>query len=177
MPPSRRALLVIDIQHDYFPGGAFELANAEATLQQIEQAIARARSQQTPVILVQHIADPTKGISPFFNQNTHGVTLHPRIMAAAPDAAIVVKRFADSFHQTNLDDLLQQGQIKELLICGMMTQNCVTHTALSSASAPYEVSVLTDCCTTVSPLLHAIALNALTTRNDVRLQAWQQALD
>ncbi|BEV71061.1 MULTISPECIES: cysteine hydrolase family protein [unclassified Paludibacterium] len=176
MPTCQRALLVIDIQNDYFPGGAFELANAEATLQQIEQAAASARSQQIPVILVQHIADPAKGLSPFFNQDTHGVALHPRITAAAPDAAIVVKRFADSFHQTGLGELLQQWQVKELLVCGMMTQNCVTHTALSQAAAPYEVSILTDCCTTVSPMLHAIALNALTSRSDIRLQSWQQAL-
>ena len=38
---------------------------------------------------------------------------------------------------------------KELLICGMMTQNGVTHTAISKAAEKYRVAILTDCCTTV----------------------------
>jgi hypothetical protein len=47
----------------------------------------------------------------------------------------------------------------------MMTQNCVTHTALSRQADSYErVTVLTDACTTVSEMLHAIALHALSTR-------------
>ena len=46
----------------------------------------------------------------------------------------------------------------------MMTQNCVTHTAISKAAEKYAVTVLTDCCTTVSEILHLIALHALSTR-------------
>ena len=61
------ALLVIDLQNDYFPNGHFPLWNAEATLSRIETAIAKANAQHIPVILVQHIANPAKGISPFFN--------------------------------------------------------------------------------------------------------------
>lgn len=57
--------------------------------------------------------------------------------------------------------------IKELLVCGMMTQNCVTHTAISKAAEKYKVKVLADCCTTVNEMIHLIALNALTTRIDV----------
>ena len=51
-----------------------------------------------------------------------------------------------------------------MLICGMMTQNCVTHTAISKAAEPYSVKVLSDCCTTVSQMIHLIALSALSTR-------------
>jgi nicotinamidase-related amidase len=46
----------------------------------------------------------------------------------------------------------------------MMTQNCVTHTALSKAAEKYKLSILADCCTIVSEILHLIALNALSTR-------------
>jgi nicotinamidase-related amidase len=46
----------------------------------------------------------------------------------------------------------------------MMTQNCVTHTAISKSAEKYKVSVLPDCCTTVSEMIHRIALNALSTR-------------
>jgi nicotinamidase-related amidase len=46
----------------------------------------------------------------------------------------------------------------------MMTQNCVTHTAISKAAEKYSVKILTDCCTTVNQMIHLIALNAVSTR-------------
>ena len=54
--------------------------------------------------------------------------------------------------------------VDELLICGMMTQNCVTHTAISKAAEKYTVTVLPECCATVDEMLHNIALHALSTR-------------
>jgi nicotinamidase-related amidase len=158
------ALLVIDLQNDYFPGGAFPLWNPEAVLGNLEQAIAKATAQGMPVILIQHVPAPGAGLSPFFNEGTPGVALHPRIRAAAPEAPVVAKRFADGFHQTTLEETLHGLGVTRLLIGGMMTQNCVTHTAISKAAEKYDVTVLADCCTTVSEMLHLIALNALSTR-------------
>lgn len=51
-----------------------------------------------------------------------------------------------------------------MLVCGMMTHNCVTHTAISRSAEKYTVRVLPDCCTTVSEMLHLLALHALSTR-------------
>ncbi len=159
-----KALIVIDIQNDYFPDGKFPLWNADETLANTEAAIARAQQQGVPVVLVQHIADPKAGISPFFNAGSAGVEIHPRIKAAAPKAPVVVKSFADSFHHTELETTLQRLGVNELLVCGMMTQNCVTHTAISKAAEKYKISILQDCCTTVSQPIHLIALNAVSTR-------------
>ena len=162
---SKPVLLLIDLQNDYFPGGAFALSNTEATLAAVERAIHHAQAKGLPVIHVQHVADATQGIAPFFNAGTEGVKIHPRILAAAPDAPIVVKHFADSFERTDLHATLQALGATELVLGGMMTQNCVTHTALSRQADAYErVTVLTDACTTVSEMLHAIALHALSPR-------------
>ena len=161
---AKQALVVIDLQNDYFPDGKFPLWNTDATLANTEAAIAKARAKSIPVILIQHIADGKKGIAPFFNEGTTGVDIHPRILAAAPDGIIVTKAFADSFHNTILEDTLSRLGVEELLVCGMMTQNCVTHTAISKAAEKYSVNILTDCCTTVSQMIHLIALNALSTR-------------
>jgi nicotinamidase-related amidase len=160
----RKALIVIDVQKDYFSDGKFPLWNSDAVTDRIVGAITRAQANGTPVILVQHIAQPAKGPAPFFNAGTEGVQIHPKIVAAAKDAPVVVKEFADSFHHTRLEEILAQLQVDELLVCGMMTQNCVTHTAISKAAEKYKVTVLPDCCTTVSEILHLIALNALSTR-------------
>ena len=159
-----KALLVIDLQNDYFPGGKFPLWNTEATLANIEQAIKGARAKGVVVIHIQHIANPEMGLAPFFNQGTEGVKIHPRVLAAAPDAPVVVKEYADAFVSTNLDQILAGLGVTELLVCGMMTQNCVTHTAISKSAEKYTVTVLPDCCTTVDEMIHKIALNALSTR-------------
>jgi nicotinamidase-related amidase len=161
---SKRALIVIDLQYDYFPGGKFPLWNTDVTLANTEAAIAKARAKNIPVILVQHVADASKGIAPFFNEGTSGVDIHSRILATAPDGIIVTKAFADSFHHTTLEETLSKLEVEELLICGMMTQNCVTHTAISKAAEKYLVKILTDCCTTIDQMIHLIALNALSTR-------------
>jgi nicotinamidase-related amidase len=156
-----KALRVIDLQNDYFPRGKFPLWNADFVLQNIERAIEKANVHGVPVIHIQHVA---KGVAPFFNEGTTGAEIHPRILAAAPTAPIVVKEFADSFEKTMLEEKLTKLGVTELLVCGMMTQNCVTHTAISKAAEKSSVTILPDCCTTVSEILHQIALHAVSTR-------------
>ena len=86
-----QALLVIDLQNDYFPGGKFPLWNTEVVLENIERAIGAANTLGIAVIHIQHIANSEMGIAPFFNAGTTGADIHPRILAAAPNAPIVVK--------------------------------------------------------------------------------------
>ena len=161
---SKRALLVIDPQNDYFEDGLYPLWNTQAVLQNMLMAMTQARAQGMPIILVQHVAKTTAGLAPFFNAGTQGVAIHPEILAAAPDAPIVVKQYADAFEQTDLAALLTSLGVERLMLCGMMTQNCVTHTAISKAAERYQVSVLSEACTTREQLLHLIALNAIANR-------------
>ena len=159
-----RVLLVIDLQNDYFPGGKFPLWNTDSTLNNVTTAIQEAQRAGDLVVLIQHVADPAMGIAPFFNEGTDGADLHPRIRELAPDAPVVVKAYADGFVETRLQNLLAEHGIQELLVCGMMTQNCVTHTAISPSAEQYKVSILADCCTTVDEMIHNIALHAVSTR-------------
>lgn len=161
---NKKALLIIDPQNDYFPGGKYPLWNTKKTLNNIKIAIEKANAKDITVIYIQHIADSTKGKAPFFNKGSEGVKIHPLIMEISPFPKVVIKSFADSFEKTTLDKILSDIQVDELLICGMMTQNCVTHTAISKAAEKYKVSILTDCCTTIDEMIHNIALNAISTR-------------
>ncbi|MGL4436513.1 MAG: cysteine hydrolase family protein [Giesbergeria sp.] len=158
------ALIVIDVQNDYFPTGAYPLHDTQAVLERTVQAVRRAQAQGLPVVLVQHVA---RGPSPFFNADTDGVQIHPLLRAAAPDAPVVVKAHADSFLNTMLQTTLATLGVDSLWLCGMMTHNCVTHTALSPQAQGYTVRVLEDLCTTVDPMIHAIALSALRDRVEV----------
>lgn len=156
------ALLVIDLQNDYFKDGKFPLWHSEEICDQIVKLIENAKSKNIAVIHIQHIAD--KGMGIFFEEGSQGAEIHPLIKQAAADAPVVIKKFADSFHQTTLEEVLASLNVEKLYICGMMTQNCVTHTAISKVADKYSVAVISDCCTTVSEILHLIALHALSTR-------------
>lgn len=159
------ALIVIDIQNDYFPTGAYPLHDAQAVLERTVRAVRSAQAQGVPVVLVQHVARSSP--SPFFNANTEGVQIHPQLRAAAPAAPVVVKGHADSFLNTTLQDSLRALGVDTLWLCGMMTHNCVTHTALSPQAQGTTVRVVEDLCTTVDPMIHAIALSALRDRVEV----------
>lgn len=169
---SQQALLIIDLQNDYFPQGKYPQYNSVQTLTNIEITIEKAQQKNIPIIIIAHIADTKQGIAPFFNPGTQGAEIHPTILKAAPNADIVIKSDADSFERTNLQALLQKHKVSELLITGMMTQNCVTHTAISQQATQYNVTVLMDCCTSVDEMIHNIALHALSTR--VNLQTIEQ---
>ncbi len=158
---SNKALLVIDVQNDYFPSGKYPLCNTTQTLNNIMTLINTAKSKHIPVILIQHVSVAPKGSAAFFEQNSEGVGIHPQIIAIVPDAPIVEKHHADSFIGTTLEETLRQYGVNELLLCGMMTQNCVTHTAISQSAEKYKVSIIKDCCTSVDPIIHNVALNAV----------------
>lgn len=161
---TQQALIVIDVQNDYFAGGLFPLWNTEAVLEQTLRAVSHAKSQGIPVLLVQHIADTSQGKAPFFNPDSDGVAIHPRLLAIVPDAPVIIKQAADSFWETGLEQHLRRLNISKITLCGMMTHNCVTHTALSRSADAYEVDILSDACTTVSEILHLIALSAIGNR-------------
>ena len=163
----KKALLIIDLQKDYFPDGLYPLWDTGRVLENIVSAIGLAQKQGIEVIHIQHIANPGLGLSPFFNKDTEGAEIVPEVMAAAPDAPVVRKEYIDAFFKTTLEDVLAERQVDELLVCGMMTQNCVTHTAISKSAEKYKVTMLADCCTTVTEILHQVGLFAVSTRLDL----------
>jgi nicotinamidase-related amidase len=161
-----RAFLVIDIQNDYFPGGVLPLWEPEAVEARIVAAIGRARAQGDRVILVRH--ESLAAVGPFV-QGSAGAEIRPAILAAAGDAPVVVKQHADAFQDTDLAQHLTG--IEELIVAGMMTQNCVVFTALSRAAEGLRVQVVGDLCTAPIEVVHRIALRALESKTTVNSAA------
>lgn len=157
-----RTLLVIDIQTDYFPGGVLPLWQAEDTEQRIVAAIGAARAAGDRIVLVRHVSTAKTGL---FAADGPGIAIRPAILAAAGEAPVVTKHFADAFQDTGLGEML--ADTTELLVCGMMTQNCVVFTALSRAADGLQVRVLGDLCTAPQEIVHKIALNALQSKTQV----------
>ena len=139
------ALLVIDIQNDYFPGGAMELEGAEAAGEKAGKAIQAFRSRGLPVIHVRHLS--VRPGSTFFIPGTQGAEIHASVKPLA-DESIVEKNFPNSFRNTGLKELLEKQQIRNLAVAGMMTHMCVDATVRHAADLGYKITLLGDACAT-----------------------------
>ena len=157
-----RTLLVIDIQNDYFPGGLLPLWQAEETEARIVAAIHAARERGDGIVLVQHVSTAPAG---FMAAGGSGVLIRQAVLDAAGGAPVVTKHVADAFQDTDLASHLPGSG--ELLVCGMMTQNCVVFTAMSRDAEGYDVRVVGDLCTAPTEAVHRIALNALRSKTRV----------
>lgn len=165
----KKALLVIDPQNDYFDGGKFPLWNTLGVSENMKRAMDKAINMNIQIILIKHIADPALGIAPFFIEGTEGAEIRKEIIEKDSNAIIVTKTYADGFYKTNLESVLNEHSINEIVLMGMMTQNCVTHTAISKTAEQYTVNILTDATTSVSEKIHQIGLAAITSRPEISL--------
>jgi nicotinamidase-related amidase len=140
-----QALLLIDLQNDYFPGGRFELVGIDAVSQAAAKLLDRFRSQRLPLVHVRHIfADPA---APFFAPNTPGIEIHAAVAPVAGET-IITKQFVNSFQQTDLKATLDAQGVDSLLICGAMSQMCVEGTTRAAADLGYRCQVIHDACAT-----------------------------
>lgn len=140
-----QGLLLIDIQNDYFPGGKFELFQAEQALSQAEKILLSFRQRQLPVFHVQHVT-LNKEV-PFFWPNTPGVEIHKNL-EPAPGEAVIIKHAPDSFFETTLQQSLVAKGIEHLVVCGMMTHMCVDTSVRAAANFGYTVTLVANACAT-----------------------------
>jgi len=139
------ALLVIDIQNDYFPGGTMELEGADAAAEKAAAALRRFRARGLPVLHVRHLS--TRPGATFFIPGTVGSEIHALVRPQQGEA-VVEKNFPNAFRATNLKDLLEAQQVKEIVVAGMMTHMCVDASVRQAADLGYRVTLLGDACAT-----------------------------
>lgn len=139
------ALLLIDLQNDYFPGGAMALEGSEAAVAVATRLLDRWRARHLPVIHVQHLS--TRPGAGFFIPGTAGAEIHPAV-APLPGEPVVTKHMPNSFRDTPLADLLRAGGIDRLVIAGMMTHMCVDSTTRAAFDLGFRCTVVRDACAT-----------------------------
>ncbi len=140
-----RALLLVDIQNDYFPGGKMELAGMAAAAAQAQKLLEEFRRRHWPTFHIQHVS-VRKG-APFFVPGTPGVEIHASI-AALPGETVIEKHFPNSFRDTGLQEALAAAGIKDLVICGAMSHMCIDATARAAADLGFNCTVIHDACAT-----------------------------
>lgn len=139
------ALLLIDIQNDYFPGAKMELEGSVEASLRAKEVLALFRQKAMPLVHVQHVA--ARPGATFFIPGTEGVKIHPNV-APLPGEIIIQKSYPNSFRNTPLLDHLTGMQVDKVVICGMMTHMCVDATARAAFDFGLEVIVVHDACAT-----------------------------
>lgn len=138
-----KALLIIDIQRDYFPGGAYPLVAPEAAAEAAAKVLAAFRDKGLDVVHVQHVWDDPEAT--FMRPGTDGVEIHP-LVAPLADETVVQKAEPNAFVGTSLRDELTARGVDELVVAGMMTSMCVDSTVRAAAELGYDVTVVHDAC-------------------------------
>ena len=141
----KTALLVIDIQKDYFPGGKYPLVNPLEAAQKAYMILQCFRESSNPHVHIQHISlEPD---ATFFISGDRGTDIHDSA-AHFEGEPIVYKHEPNSFLNTNLLELLQSWDIERVVITGMMTHMCVDASARAASDLGFQVIVAEDACAT-----------------------------
>ena len=139
------ALLIIDIQNDYFPGGAMELEGADTAAEKAKAALGAFRGKNLPVLHVRHTS--VRPGSTFFLPNTRGAEIHESVRPQAGET-VIEKNFPNSFRNTPLREKLEGLGVKNLVVAGMMTHMCVDASVRHAADLGYKITLLGDACAT-----------------------------
>lgn len=137
----KTALIIIDIQNDYFPGGTMELTGAENAALKAKEVLSYFRENKMTIIHVQHIA-LQEGAS-FFLPNTKGAEINA-IVAPLPNEKIITKNYPNSFRDTKLLEYLHEDNITNLVFAGMMTDVCVDATVRASMDNGFQNTIISD---------------------------------
>ncbi|MDD2923085.1 MAG: cysteine hydrolase family protein [Anaerolineales bacterium] len=141
----KTALLVIDIQKDYFPNGRFPLVEPLAAAQKAYMLLQCFREHGGRHIHIQHISlEPDAA---FFIRGDGGSDIHDAV-AHFEGEPIVYKHYPNAFRETSLLEILKEWGIERVVISGMMTHLCVDATARAAFDLGFKVIVAADACAT-----------------------------
>lgn len=140
---SKQALIVIDVQNDYFPEGKWELAGMEAAAANVGRLLGHFRRRQEPVIHIRHeFADAS---APFFAPGSPGAAIHPSAEPVSGEP-VLLKHYINSYRETPLLETLRGQGVDEVVICGAMSHMCVDACTRASNDYGFKVTVVHDAC-------------------------------
>jgi len=143
---SKHAVLVVDLQKDYFPSGKLPLVDIEKAAANAARVIGAARANGNPVIHVRH--EFAAQDAPFFVPGTEGVQIHPTV-APIEGEPVVLKNYPNSFLKTDLKPMLDAKGIEEVVVIGAMSHMCIDATSRAASDFGYRTIVVHDACATM----------------------------
>jgi nicotinamidase-related amidase len=141
----KTALILVDIQRDYFPNGRMELVGIEAASAKAADVLSFFRENTWPTFHIQHVSTG-KGAA-FFLPDTRGVEIHESI-TPLPGDIVIQKHYPNSFRETDLYERLTGAGLRRLVICGAMSHMCIDATTRAAADLGFSCMVVHDGCAT-----------------------------
>ena len=139
------ALVLVDIQNDYFPGGKMSLENMGAAAANAARLLAAFRERRLPIVHVRHLS--VRPGATFFVPGTAGAEIHP-VVAPRAGEAVVEKNFPNAFRATDLDQRLRAAGADHVVIAGAMSHMCIDATTRAAFYHGFKCTVAEDACAT-----------------------------
>lgn len=156
------ALILIDIQNDYFDKGNMPLVGSDKASHNAKLILEYCRAESLPIIHIQHIA--TSLTAGFFLPDTKGAEIHDNVKPLGKEM-VIVKHYPNSFRETELLGYLKSRNIINLVICGMMTHMCVDATVRAAKDFGFDVLLIGDACATKDQEIHGQTVKAAEVQN------------
>lgn len=142
---TKQALLIIDIQNDYFEEGANPLVGSLEASLNARKILNTFRKDSQLIVHIQHLS--SRSGSTFFLPNTNGAEIHENV-APLSHEKVIIKNYPNSFRDTELSEFLKTNEITNLVICGMMTHMCVDATVRAAKDFGFNCTIISDACAT-----------------------------
>ncbi len=139
------ALVLVDIQNDYFPGGKMSLENMDAAAANAARLLAAFRERRLPIVHVRHLS--VRPGATFFVPGTAGAEIHPAVAPRAGEA-VVEKNFPNAFRATDLEPRLRAAGADHVVIAGAMSHMCIDATTRAAFDHGFKCTVAEDACAT-----------------------------
>lgn len=140
-----QALILVDIQNDYFPGGTMELVGMTGASDNARAVLESFRERNEPLYHIQHLS--VRPGATFFVPETSGAE-HNAMVAPATGETVIQKNFPNAFRATDLEQQLRGDGIDQLVIVGAMSHMCIDATTRAAFDLGFECTVVEDACAT-----------------------------
>ena len=130
----KTALLIVDVQEFYFPGGRMQLENPELAGMNAGLLLDHFRTNEMLVYHVRHNFEP-------------GGDIHPYVKPVEGEA-VISKDEVNAFAGTGLLEMMQKDSVEQLVICGMQTHMCMEAAVRAAHDYGFSCLVASDACAT-----------------------------
>lgn len=137
------ALLMLELQNDYFPNGRTPLDKSLEACSRAEAILHACRDKKLPIYHVQHIS--THPDASYFLPCTKGADFYHTVQPAKNEI-IIKKHYPNAFKDTNLLNSLHKNKVRHLIICGMMTHSAIDATVRAAHDFGFSCTIINDAC-------------------------------
>lgn len=156
-PTARSALIIVDVQRDFMPGGSLSVPNGESVIGPLNALVGIFEGRKLPIVLTRDWHPPDhasfRGMGgpwpPHCIAGSEGAEFHPSLRV--PEGAVIISKATErdkeaysGFEGTDLDSVLKGSGVRRVFVGGVATEYCVRATVLDALRLGYEVLVVEE---------------------------------